>query len=54
MKINRSTEKQSEQEILYDVNDFAAKYFSDILLNETEGEIGRKYFNQRKIKTADN
>jgi DNA primase len=46
----QSPEKQSEQEILYDVNDFAAKYFSNILLNEKEGEIGRKYFHQRKIK----
>jgi DNA primase len=47
----QSPEKQSEQEILYDVNDFAAKYFSNILLNENEGEIGRKYFHQRKIKS---
>jgi DNA primase len=46
----KSPEKQSEQEILYDVNDFAAKYFSNILLNENEGEVGRKYFHQRKIK----
>ena len=46
----QNPEKQSEQEILYDVNDFAAKYFSNILLNENEGEIGRKYFHQRKIK----
>ena len=47
----QSPEKQSELEILYDVNDLAAKYFSNILLNEPEGEIGRKYFHQRKIKT---
>lgn len=47
----QNSEKQSELEILYDVNDFAAKYFSNILLNEPEGEIGRKYFHQRKIKT---
>jgi DNA primase len=46
----QSPEKQSEQEILYDVNNLAAKYFSNILLNENEGEIGRKYFHQRKIK----
>jgi DNA primase len=45
----QNPEKQSEQEILYDVNDFAAKYFSNILLNENEGEIGKKYFHQRKI-----
>ena len=46
----QSPEKQSEQEILYDVNDFAAKYFSNMLQNEKEGEIGRKYFHQRNIK----
>ena len=43
-------EKQSEQEILYDVNSVAAKYFSDLLLNKPEGETGRKYFQDRKIK----
>jgi DNA primase len=43
-------EKQSEQEILYDINTVAAKYFSDILMNKPEGETGRKYFQQRKIK----
>lgn len=47
---NVSEEKQSEQEILYDINTIAAKYFSDNLLNSTEGEIGREYFNKRKIK----
>jgi DNA primase len=46
---DQNSEKQSEQEILYDVNDFASKYFSNILLKENEGEIGRKYFHQRKI-----
>jgi DNA primase len=46
----QNPEKQSEQEILYDVNDFAARYFSNILINDKEGEIGRKYFHQRKIK----
>ena len=45
----QSPEKQSELEILYDVNDLAAKYFSNILQTEPEGEIGRKYFHQRKI-----
>jgi DNA primase len=45
----QNAEKQSEQEIFYDINDFAKKYFSDVLLNENEGEIGRKYFHQRKI-----
>jgi DNA primase len=44
-------EKQSEQEILYDINSVASKYFSDILLNKPEGETGRKYFQERKIKS---
>ena len=43
-------EKQSEQEILYDVNSIASRYFSDILLNKPEGETGMKYFQGRKIK----
>ncbi len=43
-------EKQSEQEVLYDINSIASKYFSDILLNKPEGETGRKYFHGRKIK----
>jgi DNA primase len=43
-------EKQSEQEILYDINALASKYFSDILINNPEGETGRKYFQHRKIK----
>jgi DNA primase len=46
----KGTEKQSEQETLYDINSVAAKYFSDILLTKPEGETGRKYFQQRKIK----
>ena len=45
-----SEEKQSEQEILYDINTLAARYFSDNLLNSSEGETGREYFNKRKIK----
>lgn len=42
--------KESEQEILYEINVQAARYFSDNLLNSTEGEIARKYFHERKIK----
>jgi len=45
-----TTGKESEQEILYDINVLAARYFSDILLNSPEGEIARKYFQERKIK----
>ena len=47
---NVSEEKQSEQEILYDINTESARYFSDNLLNSAEGEIAREYFNKRKIK----
>jgi len=44
-------EKQSEQEILYEINTQVARYFSDNLLNSLDGEIARDYFNSRKIKT---
>lgn len=43
-------EKQSEQELLYDINVSAAKYFSDMLLKSTKGEIAREYFKRRSIK----
>ena len=45
------SEQQSEQEILYDINTEAAKYFSNNLLNDDEGELARKYLQDRKIKT---
>lgn len=43
-------EKQSEQEILFDINTEAARYFSNNLLNDPEGEIARDYFQKRNIK----
>lgn len=43
-------EKQSEQEILYDINTEVARYFSNNLLNDTEGEIARNYFQKRNLK----
>ncbi len=46
------TEGQSEQEMLYDVNTLAARYFLDNLLNSPEGETARKYFENRKIKLS--
>lgn len=46
-----STEKQSEQELLYDINTEVAKYFSNNLLNDPEGETARNYFAGRNIKT---
>ena len=45
-----TTDKDSEQEILYELNIQAARYFSDNLLNSPAGEIARKYFQERKIK----
>ncbi len=45
-----SEEKQTEQEILYDINTEAARYFSNTLLNSSEGEIAFNYFQNRKIK----
>jgi len=45
------SEQQSEQEILYDINTEAAKYFSNNLLNDDEGELALKYLQNRKIKT---
>lgn len=45
-----SIEKQSEQEILYEINTLAARYFSDNLLHSDEGETAREYFAKRKIK----
>ena len=45
-----TTGKESEQEILYEIDVLAARYFSDNLLNSPEGEIARKYFHDRKIK----
>jgi DNA primase len=43
-------EKQSEQEVLYDINTEVARYFSNNLLNDEEGEIARNYFQKRNIK----
>ncbi|HVO74048.1 MAG TPA: DNA primase [Ignavibacteriaceae bacterium] len=44
------TEKQSEQEVLYDINTEAARYFLNNLLNTAEGEIAAAYFRKRNIK----
>jgi DNA primase len=45
------TEQQSEQEVLYDINTEAGKYFLNNLLNDDEGETARKYLQERSIKT---
>jgi len=44
-------EQQSEQEIFYDINTEAAKYFLNNLLNEEEAEGARNYLKNRNIKT---
>ncbi len=44
------TSEQNELEELYEINVFAAKYFSNSLLNSETGEIARDYFKLRKIK----
>ena len=43
-------EKQSEQEIFYDINTEVARYFLNNLLNDAEGEIAREYFQKRNLK----
>ena len=45
-----SKEKDSKNEIFYDINHLAAKYFSSNLLNSKDGEIAREYLKQRRIK----
>jgi DNA primase len=45
------TEQQSEQEVLYDINTEAAKYFLNNLMHDDEGESARKYLHERNIKT---
>lgn len=47
---NANPEFQNEQEILYDINTEAAKYFLNNLLNDSEGQIARDYFQKRNIK----
>lgn len=44
------TEQQSEQEVLYDINTEAARYFLNNLLNDDEGEFARKYLQERNVK----
>ncbi len=45
-----ASEKQSEQEILYDINTEVANYYYNNLTNELEAEYARSYFENRKIK----
>jgi DNA primase len=56
IKINLEKESNSEQqnelEEYYDINVLAAKFFSNKLLESNDGEIGREYFKNRKIKPS--
>lgn len=42
--------QQTEQEILYDINTMAAKFFLNNLLQNLEGQYARDYFTSRNIK----
>ena len=46
---NISDEQQNELEELYELNNISARYFSDQLLVNNEGETARKYFEKRKL-----
>ncbi len=43
-------EEQTEQELLYEINNFAARYFSDNLIKSDDGGTARNYFKNRNIK----
>lgn len=46
------SQQEKEIEELYEINVVAARYFSNVLLNEPEGETGRKYFKDRNIQLS--
>ncbi|MCH3924740.1 MAG: DNA primase [Bacteroidales bacterium] len=49
-------QEQDEKDQLYNINEFAQKYFNQVLLNDEEGKsVGLSYFNEREInqKTID-
>ncbi|MCX7874532.1 MAG: DNA primase [Melioribacteraceae bacterium] len=45
-------EQQSELEAYYDLNVFAARFFSDQLLKNDNGEVAREYLKKRNIKPS--
>ncbi len=47
-----TSDKPTEQELLYDVNLAAAKFFAEKLYQSEEGDVCRKYFEKRNIKLA--
>jgi len=46
---NINEDQQNELEEFYELNNISARYFSDLLLVQPEGEIARNYFNERKL-----
>jgi DNA primase len=42
--------KDSYQEMLYEINNIVARYYSENLLTRPEGEPARNYFDKRKLK----
>ncbi|MBU2506306.1 MAG: DNA primase [Bacteroidetes bacterium] len=46
------TQEQTENELLYEINVLAAKFFSNNLFNSEDGEFAREYLKNRKIKLA--
>ena len=48
---NEEKQRESERESMFIVNDWAAKYFQDILLNDVDGRaIGMQYFRSRGFR----
>jgi DNA primase len=45
-----ASDKPTEQELLYDVNVAAARFFAEKLYHSEEGDACRKYFDKRNIK----
>ncbi len=44
------SKQEQEIEQLYEINIVAARYYSNLLLNDPDGEIGRNYFKERNIQ----
>ena len=41
--------EMAKKEILYQINQFAAEYFHELLTQKREGEVGRRYLSQRSV-----
>jgi DNA primase len=49
---SENQDKKNEQEVLYDINSEVGRYYSNYLLKEDEGEVARKYLEDRNISMA--